>query len=243
MKDAGSLTISSSERTRPLGAVVFEIASIAAAIVLWIVLAKRFAAGPSLGPAAIVLALVCGIIGADLTSGFLHWLCDTFFAETTPIIGQQLVAPFREHHRDPLAMTQHGFIELNGNSCTTLLGLMTPLWWLGPVTPRSAIGVFGYLAFLAYCVALSVTNSMHSWAHDPEPPLLARVLWALGLAVSPEHHAEHHVRPHRKRFCVTTGWANYFVDFLSVPHYNERLFVALGLPRKSDDDEPGPEQL
>lgn len=145
-------------------------ASIALAIVLWIALAN---ASPRVLPSALLrsLRLWClGSFGADLTSGFAHWLCDTFFAETTPIIGQRLVAPFREHHRDPLALTQHGFIELNGDSCTTLLGLMTPLWWLGPVSPRSAFAVFGYLAFLAYCVALSVTNLLH-----------CRARWAISL--------------------------------------------------------------
>jgi len=227
---------------RPIGVIVFETASIAVWIVLWIALANRFTGGPALGAIVTVFAVIVGIIGSDLMSGFLHWFFDTFLEETTPIIGRQLISPFREHHRDPLAMTRHGAIELLGNSCAAFLWLMTIIWWFGPVIPRSPVGTFGYLAFLSFCFALTASNQLHCWAHDPAPPLLAKVLQALGLAVSPAHHSGHHVWPHRNRFCVTTGWANYAVDGLRLSDYNERLFVAVGIPRKSDNHEEGGEE-
>ena len=60
----------------------------------------------------LIAALGLGIAAADFITGFLHWLCDTYFAEDTPIIGPAVIEPFREHHRDPLAMTRRAFAML-----------------------------------------------------------------------------------------------------------------------------------
>jgi len=53
-------------------------------------------------PAALIGAALLGAVAADLASGVVHWACDTFFAEDTPVIGRALIFPFREDHRDPL---------------------------------------------------------------------------------------------------------------------------------------------
>ena len=42
----------------------------------------------------LLAALGLGIVAADVTTGFLHWLCDTYFAEDTPIIGPAIIEPF-----------------------------------------------------------------------------------------------------------------------------------------------------
>ena len=104
---------------------------------LWLSIAHRLMNGPSWNVFIAVAAVFTGIIASDGISGFLHWFCDTFLEETTPVIGVQLIAPFREHHRDPLALTRHGFLELCGNSAAAFLSVLTPVWWLGPVEPQS----------------------------------------------------------------------------------------------------------
>jgi ubiquitin-conjugating enzyme E2 variant len=204
-------------------------------LAVWVSFFRRFASGPSLGPLGILAAIGTGGIVADGLSGLFHWFFDTFLEETTPIVGVQLVAPFREHHRDPLAMTRHGFLELNGNNCVTFLPFMAVAWWLGPVEPHSFTGAFFYLFWLSLCLALGVTNQLHSWAHDPAPPLIGRWLQRLGLAISPAHHARHHTPPHRSHYCVTNGWLNHFADRLSLFVHAERAFTALGVPRKRCD--------
>ena len=50
---------------------------------------------------------------ADAISGLVHWGCDHYFAEDTPLLGPALIAPFREHHRDPLAITRRDGFTLN----------------------------------------------------------------------------------------------------------------------------------
>jgi plasmanylethanolamine desaturase len=63
----------------------------------------------SFGPRS-ALAVAAGYLAADLASGLVHWFCDRFFEQDTPLIGRVLIHPFREHHREPRAMVRHGFL-------------------------------------------------------------------------------------------------------------------------------------
>src|SRR5688500_8714008 len=63
------------------------------------------------------LAALTGYLAADLVSGVVHWTFDTWGNTDTPVLGSSFIGPFREHHRDPMSITRHGFIETNGNSC------------------------------------------------------------------------------------------------------------------------------
>ena len=49
----------------------------------------------------VVAAAPLGILVADFNGGFVHWFSDTFFAEDSSLFGRGIIAPFREHHRDP----------------------------------------------------------------------------------------------------------------------------------------------
>ena len=111
---------------RSFALVCVEATGIAVSSALWLMLAMRAwgAVDSSSDIGLAGLALVAAYGAADWVSGLAHWFCDTFFEEDTAVIGPALIQPFREHHRDPLAMTRHGFLELNGNNC---LGLVVPL--------------------------------------------------------------------------------------------------------------------
>jgi hypothetical protein len=202
---------------------------------LWLSLAYRLMNGPSWDVFVAAAAIFCGIIASDGISGFLHWFCDTFLEETTPVIGVQLIAPFREHHRDPLALTRHGFLELCGNSAAAFLSVLTPVWWFGPAEPQSQLGVFGYLFVLTFSLILTATNQLHSWAHNSAPPRIVHWLQRAGLALSAKHHSPHHAPPYRTNYCVTNGWVNPFADRFSIFLHAERIFVRLGVPRKGSE--------
>jgi ubiquitin-conjugating enzyme E2 variant len=189
-----------------------------AAVVVFVVLVAGLLSGLLRGAtttwrwAALLLALPLGYLLADFLSGCAHWFCDTFFEETTPVIGALLIAPFREHHVDPQAITRHGFLELNGNSALALVPLLGWMWWRGDAlgvsfgaTLLQATAVFGSLALMA-------TNQLHRWAHEAEPPRLARWLQRRGLILRPEHHAAHHRPPHEGAYCITAGWLNAALD-------------------------------
>jgi hypothetical protein len=217
---------------RPRWAPYVETIGIVFAVVLWISLARRVAIATIAldSPISTLLTVLCGLILADAVSGFVHWFADTFFEETSPLIGS-MIAPFREHHRDPLAMTRHGFLELNGNNCLFLVPVLGSAWWFGPTDPESDTAAFGYSLLLTFAMTITATNQFHRWAHEPQPPRIARFLHRLGFAISPAHHARHHAPPHRSAYCVTNGWANRLADRLQIFAIAEKVLVALGIPK------------
>jgi len=217
---------------RPAWAPAIEAAGIATWAVLWVAFAQRALSGPPPSFMVIMVVVLIGVAVADFMSGLFHWFFDTFLEESTPILGPQFVAPFREHHRDPLAMTRHGFLELNGNNCIVSLPINMSVWWFAPAEPESMLGVLGYLLLLAFSFAVTATNQLHSWAHEAARPLLVRLLQRSGLVISPGHHARHHTPPHDTSYCVTNGWLNPLTDRLQFFVYAERLLVRLGVPRK-----------
>ena len=174
------------------------------------------------------LAVLAGYLAADLVSGLVHWFCDRFFEEDTPLIGRVLIQPFREHHRDPRAMTRHGFLELTGNSC---LGLAPVLF----LVVRWPAGTFLDALVLAFGVGVVATNLLHKWAHAVEAPAAVRWLQRQRLVLAPEGHAVHHRAGFGGAYCVTTGWMNPVTDRLGIFAGLGRALAALGVPRTTSD--------
>lgn len=221
---------------RPLWTSISDVLNTTLWLVLWLSYLPRVYNGPDLHPIAALAAIFLGAIVSDAFSGVFHWFFDNFFEETTPVLGLFLVAPFREHHRDPLALTRHGLFELIGNSCLGLMPMMVAVWWWGPVEPTSTMGVFGYMFLLTFSFAITTTNQFHSWAHMPARPRLVSWLQRWGVIISPEHHARHHAPPHRSDYCVTNGWFNFIAERISLFGHAERLLAGLGIPRKVSEN-------
>ncbi len=177
----------------------------------------------------VLTALLVGYLGADLLSGTVHWFCDSFFSERTPLLGPIVIQPFREHHTHPQRILHYRFIDQD----TTNFFLMTPLlgWALYAQAPHS--GHHGQLvacsALLGLCTGSFLTNLFHKWAHSRRPPKLARLLQQCGLILSPGRHSVHH-RDHSRGFCVTSGWLNPTLDAIRFFPTAERLIRRL-LPR------------
>jgi hypothetical protein len=226
-------TVLDKERQRSIGLRSLEATAIVVCSALWLVLAGRAwrsVDGPSdIGLAA--LALIVAYAAADWVSGLAHWFCDTFFDEDTSAIGPALIQPFREHHRDPLAMTRHGFLELNGNNC---LGLVVPLAvtvWSGPTEPASLAASFLAYFVLFFFLGVAVTNRLHGWAHATTAPPLVRWMQKRGFILSPARHAAHHRAPYAQAYCVTHGWMNGPLDRLKFFERAATILTRLGLPR------------
>ncbi len=151
-------------------------------------------------------------LAADVATGCVHWFCDTFFRDETPLLGSLVIRPFREHHRDPLAITRHGFLERNGNNA--LIGVPAAAGLLaltGPAAEEPAAAVL--LAFgLAVTLAGVATNQIHCWAHAPRVPRAVVWLQRCRLILPPAHHARHHGPAHRGAYCVTSGWMDPLLD-------------------------------
>ncbi|NVO05735.1 MAG: hypothetical protein HXX19_07260 [Rhodoferax sp.] len=155
------------------------------------------------------LALPLGYYGADLLSGLIHWVCDSFGDSHTPLWGPLLVAPFRRHHRAPGDITQIGLAENLGSSA--LAGaLVLWLWSPQPVPASDGLALLARYAAL-WCIGFAVlSNRLHRWAHLPlaRRPLWMRRLQAWRIVLNPQDHALHHRKPHRCNYCILSGWAN-----------------------------------
>ena len=158
-------------------------------------------------------AMLPGYLFADFASGLVHWFCDTFFEERTPLLGKLLIQPFREHHRDPQAITRHGFFELNGNNCLAMIPILFFAWWAGGPTAGSTLSQFGHSFLFTVALTIFATNQFHRWAHAQKPPVVARWLQQSGLILKPERHQRHH-RDFNREFCMTSGWMNSLLDAL-----------------------------
>ncbi len=171
----------------------------------------------------ITLAILPGYLFADFASGLVHWFCDTFFEEETPLLGKLLIQPFREHHRDPEAMTWHGFFELNGNNCLAMIPLLTIAWWAeGPIVANAA-SQFAYSFLFTVALTIFATNQFHQWAHAQDPPAVACWLQRYGIILKPERHDRHH-RDFNREFCMTSGWMNSLLDAV---HFFPRVTFAV----------------
>ena len=163
--------------------------------------------------ALILLGGAAGWAAADVVSGLAHWGFDRYGSETTPLLGPHFVQPFREHHRDPKAMTRHGFLETNGNNAIggTAAGVVfLAVFWF-----------FGRESAAVSCVVLWLTstsiwalpaNQVHKWAHESRPPAPIRLLQKLRVVLPPTRHEVHHRPPHLLHYCIAHGNLNRFLD-------------------------------
>lgn len=168
-------------------------------------------------------AVVAGYLVADFVSGLVHWFCDRVFEEDTPVIGPLFIEPFREHHRDPLAMTRHGSLELLGNSALGTAPILAAAWWW-------ADSPFADGLVTAFAASAIASNHFHAWAHAAKVPPWVAWLQARWLVLPPAHHARHHRPGHEVAYCMTTGWMNRWTDGLGVFVGLERILRALRLP-------------
>lgn len=153
------------------------------------------------------IALILGYLAADFVSGFVHWMGDTFGDENTPVLGMSFVKPFRDHHVDPLDITRHDFIEVNGNNSIVLLMVLIPVVIFLP-RPETALTFFMTGMSVSFVLGIFMTNQFHKWSHLEERPMWMVYLHRSGLILPPQHHDVHHTAPHDTYYCITCGWMN-----------------------------------
>jgi len=161
---------------------------------------------------AIALCMAAlGVLATDLTSGIVHFLCDNYFAEDTPVIGHALIEPFRRHHVDPSEIVRGNVLRVNRANCFAMAAVLAlvALWHAvaPPVPPSLAANAW----LLGYSLAVVLTNQIHRWAHAASVPPGVRWLQRHGVLLDPVCHHRHHAT-HTSAFCITTGWLNPVFD-------------------------------
>ncbi len=180
-----------------------EVAGIVSFFVLSIALAVRLSV--DVHPLVTLFGLGAGLVAADLVSGIVHWIGDTWGTPDWPILGPSLIRPFREHHEDPQAIVRHDFVETNGNSS---IGSLILLGAALAVPLDRPVGDLGASTLLSLSAWLFATNQIHKWAHAAERPRAVTWLQDRSWILSPSHHALHHAAPFDRYYCITTGWLN-----------------------------------
>lgn len=190
-------------------------AALLGAAAAWLALVVRAAAlapGTWGSAGAATLAALAGWLLADMVSGLVHLSADALGDEHTPLVGRNVIAPFREHHVHPTAMTEHGVVETNGDSALAVLPVLLAGVWLGP-TSHTLASFALYAGLLSFSAAVLLTNQIHQWAHARRAPCMVRWLQRHGVVLSPTHHAQHH-RRHDRAYCITGGWCDPLLDRL-----------------------------
>jgi ubiquitin-conjugating enzyme E2 variant len=215
-----------------------EIFSITSFWALMAVMVWRVWPHAGTSPWLVLSAVLVGFLLADFTSGFVHWLADTWGRTDMPVIGKALLRPFREHHVDQKAMTLHDYVETNGANC-----MISVPWAIGAAAmpyDRASTWyhwcLFGSIAIASMIFFVMMTNQIHKWAHTDECPRVVTWLQRCHLILPPEHHQIHHTAPFNSYYSITTGWLNWL--FLKIRFYPtlERIVTAVtgAIPRQDD---------
>lgn len=212
---------------------VFEAGCITAAVVLLVWNVARIAMVLEFLSWWLPLAVVCGMAAADVVSGLVHWLADTWGTETMPILGRRFVRPFRVHHVNPDDFLRRSFLDTNGDVAMIVAMFLIAALWL-PLT--STFGALLAVFVISFCIAGLPTNQVHQWAHMRRPPRWVRWLQDRGVILSRAKHQMHHRRPYAMNYCIATGWCN---GLLTRIDFFRRLEAAVtwltGMPPRADD--------
>jgi len=173
--------------------------------------------------AEVAIALLAGVLLADLLAGGVHWACDTWGDERTRWLGRSLIKSFRDHHHRPRAMLEHDWVEVNGEAATAAVGGFVLMALSGPSLVLLEHPSWYAFAWSAIGASAS-SNQIHQWAHAHAPPPLVRTLQRGGLLLSRRRHAPHHRPPCIDRYCITTGWMNPALDRIGFWRALERVF-------------------
>lgn len=168
------------------------------------------------------LLAVLAYLGADLASGFVHFLADNFGSPETPVLGPNFIDPFREHHVHPKAITTHDFVVTNGNNSLLCLPVMLAILLFLPIA-TTLWGHFLGTFILMLGIGVFLTNQFHKWAHMEDPPRFATWLQRRGLILTAEHHDVHHQSPYDTYYCITVGVWNPLLDRTRFFERTERL--------------------
>ena len=167
-------------------------------------------------------ALFVGYLLADFITGTIHWFCDTFFDEETPVIGNFIIYSFREHHSYPLLITKDKFIEQD----TTSFFILMPFLYLATFSEINYLyspnSIYGHFILIGICIGTFCTNLFHKWAHQRNQKPIIKKLQKLGLILNPDLHKKLH-KDHSKSYCVTSGLMNPVLDYINFYANTERL--------------------
>jgi plasmanylethanolamine desaturase len=181
----------------------------------------------------ILASIGLGYVLADLGSGVVHWLGDRYGSPEMPVLGKAFVQPFRRHHVAPKEMTEHDFIETNGNNSIVTLPVVGAAFWLFPL--ETTLGLVAFCSVVSLAAWIFATNQIHSWSHQADVGPVITWLQRRHIILEPRHHDVHHTAPFETYYCITSGILNPILHRIRFWTRMEWLMLkVLGLPPYKD---------
>jgi palmitoyl-[glycerolipid] 3-(E)-desaturase len=154
--------------------------------------------------AACAAAAVGGWVFADFGTAVYHWSVDNYGSKDTPLFGFQIAA-FQGHHSSPWTITNREF----ANNLYRLTMPTSPQMFALCFLPLPPVALAGASSALMWIV---LSQELHRQAHMLRPNAYARVLQALGIALSRKEHGRHHSSPFEGHYGIVSGLANPLLD-------------------------------
>lgn len=167
-------------------------------------LATALADAPAVLAVESLAAAAAGWLFADFGTSVYHWSVDNYGSASTPFFGFQIAA-FQGHHKAPWTITSRDF----ANNLYRLTAPTTPQMVLLALAPLPAPVLAGCASALFWIV---MSQELHRQAHFLRPAPYARVLQALGLAMSKKEHGRHHSSPFAGHYGIVSGVWNSVLD-------------------------------
>ena len=147
--------------------------------------------------------VVVAVILADFLSGLAHWLEDSYFTPSTPLLGQTIAKNVLHHLQPAYFVSNAWYVTIRSSLvCAALVG-----------APLLAWGRLSWWVGLALVMAV-FSNQVHKWAHMPAAcvPGSVQLLQRWGILQTVTHHAAHHMGRKDRRYCVVTNVLNPVLD-------------------------------
>ena len=177
---------------------------------------------------------------ADFVSGFIHWIEDAYFEETTPVIGPLFIRPNIVHHHAPRYFTKLTWWESSKDLLLAGVALLVGAWTMNLLTWQ--VWLF---------VALGVNaNQVHKWSHRSRSENGKIISWLQDWHIlqTPRHHGLHHSDPKNTYYCPITNLVNPVLEKVSFWDRLEGVIAYFtGVEHRKDTavrgQGPGPEWL
>ncbi len=158
----------------------------------------------------ISIFILSAVVAADLLTGIVHWLEDTYGNPNTKFlgIGKHIVIPNLVHHIKPRELTNGNWFSRIWTSMVFLLILLLVL---------VSLGMANSFIYLTFAIAMW-GNEIHCWSHrtPKENGKIITFLQRCYIIQSPKQHAKHHFSPYASNFCAITPYVN---PILEVIHF------------------------
>jgi len=164
----------------------------------------------------IIASVIAGLYLADLNSGLVHILFDTYEGENSVL--KTTANYFAGHHLNPKLITKAPSLQLFTETSITPYNLSCLLYNTTPFTSKKQM-----IAQLSFLLASNLVQLTHQLAHfvnhaskKEKKHLKYRIVKMLQdnhIILKTEQHRKHH-QTYDTNFCILNGWANPLLNFV-----------------------------